>query len=147
MTVRFFVDTNVIVYTRDQNAPEKREQAIEWLAEISARQAIVISPQVLNEAMRVFVEKFELDPGDLQRFCRGIASWCTGPNDPEVTEAALSARSKWKFAWWDCTIVASALAANCDYLLTEDLQNGQMLESLTVVNPFSVPPSLFFSGA
>ena len=36
--------------------------------------------------------------------------------------------------------MAAAQAANCEYLLTEDLQDGQLLDSVTVVNPFEHRP-------
>jgi predicted nucleic acid-binding protein len=43
---------------------------------------------------------------------------------------------RWRFGFYDSLIVASALAAGCDMLLTEDLQHGQVIETLTISNPF-----------
>jgi len=42
--------------------------------------------------------------------------------------------------YWDALIVASAQQAGCRYLLTEDLQHGQQLGAVTVINPFAVQP-------
>ena len=52
------------------------------------------------------------------------------------TEAVTLARSH-GFSFYDSLIVASALEAGCDILLTEDLQAGQRIASLTIVNPFA----------
>ncbi len=42
-----------------------------------------------------------------------------------------------QFSWWDALIIAAAHSAGCRYLLTEDLQAGQDLDGLLVINPFS----------
>jgi predicted nucleic acid-binding protein len=42
--------------------------------------------------------------------------------------------------WWDCLIVAAARISECDYLLTEDLNHGQDLDGLRVIDPFVVEP-------
>ena len=141
--MRFFVDTNVIVYTRDRSAPRKRERAIAWLLALASADAITISPQVLNESINAFINKLDLDHDDLMPFVRGVASWCTAPVGPEVTAEALRVRSRWKFGWWDCLIVASAAIGGCDHVLTEDLQDGQKLDTLEVVDPFGHEPSVF----
>ncbi|MDE0152239.1 MAG: hypothetical protein OXN23_00020 [Gammaproteobacteria bacterium] len=49
---------------------------------------------------------------------------------------ALSLAQSYGFGFYDCLIISSALEAECDILLTEDLQDGQRIENLTVVNPF-----------
>ena len=42
-----------------------------------------------------------------------------------------------RFSLYDSLIVASALEAGCDTLLTEDLQSGRRIEGLAIVNPFA----------
>jgi predicted nucleic acid-binding protein len=37
-------------------------------------------------------------------------------------------------------ILAAALESGCRRLLTEDLQNGQQIEGLSIENPFKVSP-------
>ena len=39
-------------------------------------------------------------------------------------------------SFWDALILEAALRGGADTLLTEDLQHGQRIEGLTVVNPF-----------
>jgi predicted nucleic acid-binding protein len=57
-----------------------------------------------------------------------------------VTESlfhrALDVQSRWRFGFYDSLVVAGALAAGCRTLLSEDLQHGQKLDSLRVIDPF-----------
>ena len=49
---------------------------------------------------------------------------------------ALDIKSKYGFSYWDSAIVAAAVLQGCDTLYTEDLQHGQSIGDLTIVNPF-----------
>jgi predicted nucleic acid-binding protein len=49
---------------------------------------------------------------------------------------ALDVQSRWRFSFYDSLIVAGAMAAGCRTLLSEDLQHGQNLDGLTVIDPF-----------
>ena len=40
-------------------------------------------------------------------------------------------------AFYDALIVAAALEAGCDTLLTEDMQHGRTFLGCTIVNPFA----------
>lgn len=137
--MRFFLDTNVILYALDRGAPAKRSLAADWLTELAARGAIVISPQVLNEAASVLLHKLKIDAGVVRKAVLGIAGWCTAPFGPVTTDHAVQVHQRYGFNWWDCLIVASALATPCDCLLTEDLQDGQNLGGLQIINPFLHP--------
>jgi predicted nucleic acid-binding protein len=45
--------------------------------------------------------------------------------------------NKYGFPWYDGLIVASAVENSCSLLITEDLQDGQVIENtLTIINPF-----------
>jgi len=140
MTVKVFVDSNVILYARDQAAPEKRRKSIEWLAALASRESAVVSPQVINESIRAFIDKMDATAPELHTFVVAMTPWCTAPVDPQVIARAIDVRSRWLFAWWDSLIVAAALSAGCDYLLTEDLQDGQSLEGMRVIDPFLHDP-------
>jgi len=51
-------------------------------------------------------------------------------------QRALELAQRWQYGFYDSLIIASALAAECDVLYSEDLQHGQQIQSLTIVNPF-----------
>jgi predicted nucleic acid-binding protein len=49
---------------------------------------------------------------------------------------ALSLQERYGYHFYDAMIVAAALSAGCTTLYTEDLQHGQQIEGLRMVNPF-----------
>ena len=126
-----FLDTNVLVYAQFTGAKGE-----------VARQLIltggVISVQVLNEFASVLHRKFRLDWDAVAEAIADmrIALDPVRPIDVSThTDAVALARSN-GFSFYDSLIVASALEAGCDILLTEDLQAGRRIAGLTVVNPF-----------
>jgi predicted nucleic acid-binding protein len=53
-----------------------------------------------------------------------------------VALLASDLREKYMFSFWDSHIVAGALAANCHYLATEDMQHNQVVNQLIIKNIF-----------
>lgn len=135
----------MIIYTRDLAAPRKKERAIDWLSAIAENNAGVVSVQVLNEAVRAFIDRLDVDATALKAFIVQMAPWCTAPLEPAVVEYAIDVRVRWRFSWWDSLIVASALFAGSQYLLTEDMHDEQNLDGMIVLNPFSHEPASFFA--
>lgn len=127
-----FIDTNVLVYA--QGAGPKSD---------TARQVIlaggVVSVQVMNEFAAVLRRKFRLE-WDLIADALADAREALGPVRPidvDVHLHAVDLARSHDFSFHDALIVASALAAGCDTLLTEDLQAGRRIAGLTIVNPFA----------
>ena len=127
-----FLDTNVLIYA--QGAGAKSE-----VARTVILTGGVISVQVLNEFVAVLRRKFRFEWDVIAEAVSDVrvALDPVRPIDISThTEAVALARS-YGFSFYDSLIVAAALEAGCDTLLTEDLQNGQRIVSLTVVNPFA----------
>lgn len=145
MTDRYFVDTNVLVYARDTSEPDKQKQASAWVRALWGHGSGRISYQVLQEYCQVVTR--HLSPGmDVQMAradIRDLLSWDPVKTDDAVLEMAWAIESRYKLSWWDALIVGTAQRAGCRYLLTEDLQHGQSLDGVTVLNPFdSAVPEL-----
>lgn len=138
MTGTVFVDTNVLVYARDGAEPEKQRAAARWMAELWATRRGRLSVQVLQEYYVTATRK--LDPPRSRDSARAdvvaLHAWGPVPVDLVVLERAWALEGKYGFSWWDAQILGAALAARCTWLLTEDLQDGQDVEGLRVVNPF-----------
>ena len=145
MTAPVFVDTNVLVYVRDPSDPDKQRRAAEWLALLWEEGSGILSHQVLQEFYVTMTRK--LDPpapmGPVRDDVAALATWEPVATDLEIMESAWTVEDRYGLSWWDALIVAQALAAGCETLLTEDLQHGMELFGLRVVNPFveSPPPS------
>ena len=142
VTAPCFVDTNVLVYARDASEPEKQRAAERWLGLLWASRAGRVSAQVLNEYYVVVTEK--LSPGlerELARAdVRSLMAWAPVSTDRLVIEGAWTVQDRFGLAWWDSLVVSAAQVAGCAWLLTEDLNDDQLLGGVRVVNPFRTDP-------
>ncbi len=142
MTGRVFLDTNVALYVMDRRDPSKNQRAREWLDQLIEMQNLTVSPQVLNEMYWIGRQKFpHVPPAELQRFVGDFIPNCLAPLDASVTREAFTIEQRYRLSWWDCLIVASALAVDCRLLLTEDMQHGLKIDGLTVLSPFVSTPA------
>jgi predicted nucleic acid-binding protein len=138
MSDRYFVDTNVFVYYYDAAFPKKQRHAREWLSMLWRLQSGRVSAQVLNELYHTVTQKLKpgLSPAIARNSIRNLFAWQPYPVSAELIEKAFSVQDRFGFSFWDTLIVAAAQATGSRYLLTEDLQDGQTLGKLVVVNPF-----------
>ncbi|MCZ6507973.1 MAG: PIN domain-containing protein [Acidobacteria bacterium] len=138
-----FVDTNVLVYSRDASEAEKQPLASAWLLRLWESRRGRLSVQVLNEFYVTVTRK--LDPGmsaeQARADVRDLRSWEPIDLDTALIETAWSVQDRFVVSFWDSLIVAAAQTTQCRYLLTEDLQEGQLFSGVEVVNPFRRPPS------
>jgi predicted nucleic acid-binding protein len=142
MTARVFVDTNVLVYARDRSEAEKHRRAMEWLIALWEHEAGRVSWQVLQEYYVTATRK--LDPprkaADAREDVASLATWRPIEVALPALDAAWSVEDRFGLSWWDALIVAAAQLGECTHLLTEDLQDGQDLDGVRVVNPFRHTP-------
>lgn len=139
-----FVDTNVLVYAKNPRDQIKHAQAAAWLRVLWQSGLGRISFQVLNEFTVNLVRgrAGSYAPSEQRSFVRELLVWEPVTQDKFVTELSWLIQNRYGFSWWDCLIVASAHAAGCRYLLTEDLQHGQcLLDAMTVISPFNCLPA------
>jgi predicted nucleic acid-binding protein len=137
-----FVDSNVLVYARDRTDEEKHIRALEWMAALWESESGRLSYQVLHEYYVTVTAK--LDPpratSDARADVVSLAAWQPLSVDLAVIDEAWDVQDRFGFSWWDALIVAAARLGGCAYLLTEDLQDGQVLDGLTVISPFTHDP-------
>jgi predicted nucleic acid-binding protein len=136
MSAPVFVDSNVFLYALDEADPKKQQAARNWRAALWRSRRGRVSFQVLGEFYVNAVRKQPAARDEVRAEVRDLLAW-----NPVIADAALLEQG-WKFqdryqlSYWDALIVAAAKVSACHYLLTEDLQRGQKLEGIEVVNPF-----------
>ncbi len=127
-----FIDTNVLIYGQEAGAKSE-----------TARRVIlaggVISVQVLNEFAAVLRRKFGLEWAVIADSLADVRTALdpVRPIGVEIHTSAVALARSHGFSFYDALIVASALDAGCETLLTEDLQAGRRVNGLTIVNPFA----------
>lgn len=97
MNARYFIDTNIFVYSFDDRQPEKIERSLALIQEALQTGMGMISTQVIQEFLNLATRKFEV---------------------PMKIESA------------------RAYQGGCDFLYSEDLQDGQEVRGVKIVNPY-----------
>ncbi|MGC4024976.1 MAG: PIN domain-containing protein [Mesorhizobium sp.] len=141
LAAKVFVDTNVILYSHDRKDLEKMLRARDWLRQLAALQQAVLNLQVLNEVTNVLLSKKWLPTTEQVFSAVGqFASMGSTPLSIWEMEEARALHLKYHYSWWDCLLLASALNLGCTHFLSEDLQDQQKIEGLTIVSPFAHTP-------
>jgi predicted nucleic acid-binding protein len=140
MSGRFFLDTNIFVYTFDESAPSKASKATTLVKQAIDTRIGVISYQVVQEFFNVAMRRFEtpMTAAEADQYLAAtFRPLLAVHSSPSLFSEALRLGSKFHLSWYDSLIVTAAIEAQCDTLYSEDLQHGQHLESVTVANPFA----------
>jgi predicted nucleic acid-binding protein len=135
--VPVFVDSNVLVYARDSSEADRQPRAQEWLDRLWRRGVGRLSVQVLHEFYVTVTQK--LDPGlpsdEARQDVGDLLRWGPLAMDGRLIQSAWMLQDRYSVAFWDALIIAAARRSTCEYLLSEDLQDGQDFDGTRVVNP------------
>lgn len=137
MSARAFVDTNVLIYAHDVSAEAKHEIAKRILRELWIQRGGALSSQVLQE-FYVNVTRKIAAPLSEKRARAVVSSylvWCVDTTADEIS-AAFEIEDEARIGFWDALIVAAAVKANADRILSEDLNSGQTIAGVRIENPF-----------
>lgn len=137
MTSRAFVDTNVWVYAVDSADRRKQARAIEVI-DREKRVGLVVSAQVLGEFYVTVTRKLAtpLSPEAALEDVRSMTRQSVVALDARLVEAGIVGAQAWQLSYWDALLVVAARTAGADRLLSEDLQDGQLIDGVTIENPF-----------
>ena len=135
---KFFVDTNVVVYAYDSSAGKKWKVASEILSLLWTNRTGIISTQVLQELFVAVTQKVKhpLLPEVGKEIISDYLRWPVVVNNTKSILQAIDLQEKYHFSFWGSLILQAAMFAESDFLLSEDFQHGQSIDSLAVVNPF-----------
>ena len=136
MTERSFIDTNLLVYAQDRSAGAKQQTAANLLDQGMLSGRAVFSTQVFQEYFVSAVRKLGIDPASARRTIEIYSTLQVVLIEVQDILAAVDLHRLYGFSLWDSLIIRAAQASKCKVLLTEDLQDGQVIDGLRVVNPF-----------
>lgn len=132
MKDRIFLDSNILIYSIDN----QKSKIVETI--INSDCEIFISTQVVNEFINVCFKKKLLGFNNtLEASKKFMSSFNLSQISENTIYKAFEIKDNYKYSYYDCLIISSALENNCDKLLSEDLHHSQKIEnSLFIVNPF-----------
>jgi predicted nucleic acid-binding protein len=135
MNARVFFDTNVLLYFFSESG-HRTETAEGLLLEGG-----IVSVQVLNELVSVARGKLRMSWDEIRIARDKALIFC--PNPVSLTEgihrSAVEISARYGYRIYDSLILAAAMQAGCSTVYTEDMQHGQKVGKLTIVNPFLQP--------
>jgi predicted nucleic acid-binding protein len=139
MSAKYFIDTNVFVYSFDAQAPEKKARSMRLIQEGLTTGLGIISTQVIQEFLNVATQKF-VTPMEIEHsklYLRQVLNpLCHVYPDLALYESCLEIQAKTRYSFYDSLILASALKGDCSVLYSEDLQDGQEVRGVKIINPY-----------
>jgi predicted nucleic acid-binding protein len=137
MNGKTFVDSNILIYANDLDAGAKYLKAADVLESLWDRRLGVLSAQVLQEFYVNVTRKIArpLPRKSARAVVEAYSAWCIDTTAADVT-AAFRIEDEARIGFWDALILASALKAGAERVLSEDLNSGQKVLGLSIENPF-----------
>jgi predicted nucleic acid-binding protein len=138
MSDKAFVDTNVLIYAYDLDAGEKRTIASDLLRRLWSDGTGALSTQVMQEFYVNATTKIAkpVTPAKARAVISRYAVWKVVMITPDSIIRASEIQERNRLSFWDAMIVTAAADAGATILYTEDLNHGQSIEGVHVLNPF-----------
>lgn len=140
MATRSFLDTNILIYAVDRANPAKQDTALRLIAQHAKQHSGVISTQVLQEFYSAATRKLGIAPLQARQHLRDFRVFDIVQLTPAIIEEGIDFSILHQLSFWDGLILAAATTAGSTELLSEDLNNGQTIQGITVRNPFQSLP-------
>lgn len=135
MPGKVFLDTNVLVYALDADEPEKQRRCREVIADVGASGDGVISTQVMQEFYVSATRKLGVPPLAAKGVLKTFRVFETVQVSPSLIQEAIDCSILNELSFWDSLILATAAAAGCATIYSEDLNAGQTILGVAVRNP------------
>jgi predicted nucleic acid-binding protein len=138
MSGKKFVDTNILLYSRDSSEPHKQSIAANLIRSLWIERTGRISVQVLNEYFVNVTQKLKpgLSKNDAWLDLQDLAVWNPVSIDMALLHKGKSFQDQYSLSWWDALILAAADQSGCNTVYSEDLSHGQPYFGIQVINPF-----------
>ena len=127
-----FIDSNVILYLLSDDAAKADK------AENILQAGGVISVQVLNELVSVCQRKLKMPWDEIETLLQAVkASVHIVPLTETSHELAVQICKRYQLSFYDAHICSAALIADSKIVLSEDMQDGMVVDGLVINNPFN----------
>lgn len=134
-----FADTNVLVYAFEKGPSPKKAAAQRLLNQLMEEDRLRTSTQVLQELFVTLTRKVSRPCSSQEALAvlEALASWpCFGVDYGSI-RTAVEVADRSGLSFWDALILVSAARTGAATLYTEDLNHGQEILGIRIVNPFA----------
>jgi predicted nucleic acid-binding protein len=133
---RAFLDSNILLYCDDSANTAKQVRALKLVLDHQRQKTGVVSLQVLQEYFANATRKLGLDAGLARQKVEVFTRFHVVEPSVKDILSAIDLHRLHGFSFWDSLIIHSARQSGCRELLTEDMQHGQVIDGVRIVNPF-----------
>ena len=133
MTGRFFLDTNVFIYSFDRSSAAKAQRSTQLIRQAVATRKGIVSHQVVQEFFNVALRRFAqpMTVAEAEQYLGTVFRPLLAVQSSQaLCSEALRLKDKHRLSWYDSLIVAAAMEGRCSSLYSEDLQHGQRFGDL-----------------
>jgi predicted nucleic acid-binding protein len=132
---KVFFDTNILIYQMDKKSTAKRDRCRSLVRKAANDGDAVISTQVLQEFYGVATKKLHMDPMVSKSIMHSFENMEVVSIGKELINEAIDASLQHKVSFWDALILVAAESARCEILYSEDLNDGQIMQNVRIVDP------------
>ncbi len=139
MKGKYFLDTNIFIYTFDNKEPEKQQKSQQLIQETLRTRKGIISYQIIQEFVNASLQKFSvsMEPEHCKSYIDNfLYPLCEIFPSSELFKEAIDIKRETGLSYFDSLIVISAIKGNCKILYTEDMNDGQVIRGIKISNPF-----------
>ena len=139
MSAECFIDTNLFIYQLEASDERKAVTADRIIRNGIQSHNACISFQVVQECLNTVLRKAEipLSTDESKQYLDNVlAPLYRVPASLSLYRRALDLQTRYRYGFHDSLVIAAALDSGCTRLYSEDLQDGQRIEGLTIENPF-----------
>ena len=137
MSDRVFLDTNIFLYAHDVGARQKQRIARNLIFKTYNAGIGAISTQVLAEFFQIYVIKFGNSYIDALKELHFMSRCRVIEQTQSLIFSGISIFNEHALSLWDSMVVAAAIEFQASILFSEDMQHGQEIRGVKIVNPFS----------
>lgn len=132
-----FLDTNILVCAFDKDEKTKHEKAKIILADCWNQQSGILSTQILQEFYVSLTSKIpnKLSINEASEVIKELLSWTIYEIMTQDIITATEIQDQYGYSFWDSLVISMAQKSDAELLYSEDMQDGQKIGSLTIVNP------------
>jgi predicted nucleic acid-binding protein len=133
---RCFIETNLLIYADSGDEPVKQRIALSLLKQLRLNQTGVLSTQVLGEYCNVAINKLKIPHADIREQMQFWEQYDVVQVTPAIIQMGLDLHQTRSLGFFDALIVAAAKTSGCTVLYSEDMNAGEMVNGVRIVNPF-----------
>lgn len=133
----FSLDTNILIYALDKEAKMRHQKALNIIQKALSLNC-VLTLQSLSEFYYACTRKGLMPMGDA---LAQVKDWQTlfpiAIAKPYTLTRAILSQERYQLGFWDAMLLETARGAGASILFSEDFQDGQMIDGMQILNPFT----------